>query len=51
MKKRHKGYFKKPGYILEPHVREYIKMKKRHSKNGKFRVGLWVNIWLRDKIK
>lgn len=51
MKKRHKGYFKKPTNVLEPDVRDYIKMKRSYSNNGKFRIGLWVNAWLREKIK
>ncbi|BBQ04319.1 hypothetical protein [Enterococcus phage Bp29] len=52
MKKRHKGYFKKPTNILEPSVREYIKMKHEYSTDKKFRIGLWVNLYLREsKIK
>lgn len=48
MKKRYKGYFKKPTNILEPSVREYIKMKHEYSTDKKFRIGLWVNLYLRE---
>lgn len=52
MKKRYKGYFKKPTNILEPSVRDYIKMKSEYSTDKKFRIGLWVNLYLREtKIK
>ncbi len=47
MKKRHKGYFKKPTNTLEPSVREYIKMKREYSTDKKFRLGLWVKLYLR----
>lgn len=48
MKKRHKGYFKKPTNLLEPDLRRYIKMKHEYSKDEKFRIGLWVKLYLRD---
>lgn len=52
MKKRYKGYFKRPTNILEPSVRDYIKMKREYSTDKKFRIGLWVNLYLREaKIK
>ena len=52
MKKRHKGYFKKPTNILEPSVREYIKMKSEYSTDKKLRIGLLINLYLREaKIK
>lgn len=51
MKKKYKGYFKKPTNVLEPSVRRYIQMKRDYSKNGKFRIGLWVNLYLRESCK
>lgn len=51
MKKRYKGYFKKPTKVLEPSVRSYIEMKRDYSKHGKFRIGLWVNLYLRESFK
>lgn len=48
MKKRYKGYFKKPTYVTEKVVREYIKMKRSYSNNEKFRIGLWVKLYLRE---
>lgn len=49
MKKRHKGYFKKQTNILEASVRDYIKMKGEYSTDKKFRIGLWVNLYLREE--
>lgn len=52
MKKRYKGYFKNPTNILEPSVREYLKTNPAYSTDKKFRIGLWVNLYLREtKIK
>lgn len=48
MKKRYKGYFKRPTYVAEKFVREYIKMKRSYSNNEKFRLRLWVNLYLRE---
>lgn len=46
MKKRYKGYFKKPTRTL-PSVRGYTKMKREYSKDKKFRIGLWGNMYLK----
>lgn len=51
MKKRCKGYFKKPTKVLEPSVRSYIEMKRDYSKNGKFRTALWVKLYLSERVK
>lgn len=48
MKKRYKGYFKKPTYVTKKAVHEYIKMKRSYSNNEKFRIGLWVKLYLRE---
>ena len=47
MKKRHKGYFKKPTNLLDPVLRECIKMKREYSNNEKFRIGLWVKTYIK----
>lgn len=44
MKKRYKGYFKKPTNLSDPEVRRYIEMKT----DKKFRLRLWVNLYLRE---
>lgn len=48
MKKRYKGYFKKPTNVAEKFVRDYIKMKRSYSNNEKFRLHLWVKLYLSE---
>lgn len=48
MKKRYKGYFKKPTNVLDKNVRDYIKMKRTYSNNEKLRIGLCINLYLRE---
>lgn len=48
MKKKYKGYFKKPTYVADKAVREYIKIKRTYSNYDKFRLGLWVKLYLRE---
>lgn len=48
MKKRYKGYFKKPTNVLDKDLRNYIKMKRTYSNYEKFRIGLFVNLYLRE---
>lgn len=48
MKKRHKGYFKKPTDTLDPSTQYVLATKRTYSKNKKFRIGLWVRLYLRD---
>lgn len=48
MKKRYKGYFKKPSAISEKFVRNYIQMKRGYSNDEKFRLRLWVKLYLRE---
>lgn len=50
MKKRYKGYFKKPTNVLTQDRRQFVKQKRSYSKDGKFRIRLWVNLFLRERI-
>lgn len=47
MKKRYKGYFKKPTNLSDQVLRECVKTKREYSKDEKFRIGLWVNTYLK----
>ena len=51
MKKRYKGYFKKQTNILTQTRGQFFKQKREYSKDGKFRIRLWVNLFSRDRIK
>lgn len=48
MKKRYKGYFKKPTNLSENFVRNYIQMKRGYSNNEKFRLRLWLKLYLSE---
>ena len=50
MKKKYKGYFKKPTNLSETWVREYIKMKRADATKSKFRIRLWVKLYLSEII-
>lgn len=51
MKKRHKGYFKKPTGLADKNSTNYLKMKLSYSSTPKFRIRLWVKLYLREIIK
>lgn len=51
MKKRHKGYFKKPTGLTDKHSRNYLKMKLSYSCTPKFRIKRWVKLYLSEIIK
>lgn len=51
MKKRHKGYFKKPTDIYDKGLRDYITTKRTYSHSPKFRMALWCNLYLRENFK
>ena len=51
MKKKYKGYFKKPTNLSENFVRNYIQMKRGYSNTDKFRLRLWLKLYLRESCK
>lgn len=50
MKKKYKGYFKKQTNILTHGRSQFFKQKRKYSKNGKFRIRLWINLFLRERL-